>query len=317
MNMKAMIIREFGGPERFEAAEMPRPSPGLKQVLVRVKAASVNPVDYKIRRSGSWAGIALPAILGYDTAGIVEEVGAAVTHLRPGDEVFYSGHILGRQGSYAEYHVEDADIVARKPAALSFIEAASLPLAAMTAYDSVIRFFGTKPGDTVLVHAGAGGVGAFGVQLAKAAGARVLTTGRKENEALIKSLGADEVIDYRHVKFEDEVLRLTGGQGADAAFDTVGGDTITRSIGCVRPYGKLATVVSINGPVGGMQIRNQTLYFGFLERTAEKIQTLATLAARGQVRPLIDSVMPLEQVAEAHRKIEAGGMRGKIVLTVS
>lgn len=317
MSMKAMIIREFGGPERFEAAELPRPRPGLKQVLVRIKAASVNPVDYKIRRSGSWARVPLPAILGYDAAGIVEEVGAAVTHLRPGDEVFYSGHIFGRQGSYAEYHVEDADIVAVKPAALSFVEAASLPLAAMTAYDSVIRFFACKPGDTVLIHAGAGGVGAFGVQLAKAAGARVLATGRKENEALIKSLGADEVIDYRHLKFEEEVLRLTAGQGADAAFDTVGGDTITRSIGCVRPYGKLATVVSITGPVGGMQIRNQSLYFGFLERTAEKIQTLATLAARGQVRPLIDCVMPLEQVAEAHRKIEAGGMRGKIVLTVS
>ena len=164
--------------------------------------------------------------------------------------------------------------------------------------------------------AGAGGVGSFAVQLAHAAGARVLATGRKENQALIHSLGADEVIDYRKVKFEDEVARITAGQGVDAAFDTVGGDTVVRSIACVRPYGKLSTVVDIAGNLQGMQSRNQTLYFGFMERTRAKIQALATLANRGQVRPLIDSVFPLEKVADAHRKIEAGGMKGKIVITI-
>jgi NADPH2:quinone reductase len=152
--------------------------------------------------------------------------------------------------------------------------------------------------------------------MAKAAGARVLATGRKENEALIRSLGADEVIDYRTVKFEDEVNRLTGGRGVDAAYDTVGGDTVTRSIGCVRPYGKLATITSIEGSINGMQSRNQTLYFGFMERTEPKIRALATLAERKQIRPLVDSVFPLEQVADAHRKIEAGGMKGKIVIRI-
>ena len=314
--MKAVVIRKFGGPEELVLTDAPRPQPGPGEVLVKVKATSVNPVDYKIRRSGSWAGVPMPAILGYDAAGVVEELGAGVEHLKAGDEVFYSARIFGRQGTYAEYHVEAAELVAKKPPQLSFQEAASLPLAALTAYDAVITFFQTQPGDTVLVHAGAGGVGVFAVQLAKAAGARVLATGRRENEALIRSLGADEVIDYRQEKFEEAVNRLTDGVGADAAYDTVGGDTLSRSIQCVRPYGKLATIVNVEGSIDGMQIRNQTLYFGFLERTRDKIQTLAKLVGRGQVRPVIDSVFPLAKVADAHRKIEKGGMKGKIVITI-
>ena len=311
-----MVVRAWGGPERLEAADMPKPAPAKNQVLVRVRAASVNPVDYKIRRGGDWAGLPKPSILGYDAAGVVDAVGDNVTHLAVGDEVFYSAKIFGRQGTYAEYHVEDADIVGKKPSGLSFEQAAALPLAAMTAYDSVITFFQTKPGDTVLVHAGAGGVGCYAVQLAKAAGARVLATGRRENEAFIRDLGADVVIDYRATKFEDEVLRLTNGKGVDAAFDTVGGDTIPRSIACVRPYGKLANIAGIDGSVGAMGIRNQTLYCGFMERTAAKIQALATLVERGQVRPVIDSTFPLERVGDAHKKLEGGGMKGKIVIAV-
>lgn len=314
--MKAAIIRDFGGPERFEIADIPRPVPGAKQVLVRVVAASVNPVDYKIRKAGSWAGIPMPAILGYDAAGVVEAVGAQATRFKPGDEVFYSARIFGRQGTYAQYHVEDEEILALKPAPLEFEQAAAVPLAAMTAYDAVITFFQTKPGDTVLIHAGAGGVGHFAVQLAKAAGARVLATGRSVNSDLIKGLGADEVIDYQKTQFENEVLRLTGGRGVDAAYDTVGGDTVSRSIQAVRAYGKLATIVNLEGSLQGMQIKNQTLYFGFLERTEPKIQAMATLVERRQVKPLIDSVFPLDKVADAHRKLEAGGIKGKIVIKI-
>jgi NADPH2:quinone reductase len=314
--MKAIVVREWGGPERLELADMPKPVPAAHEALVRVRATSVNPVDYKIRKSGAWAGLPMPAILGYDAAGVVEAVGANVTHLAPGDEVFYSARIFGRQGTYAEYHVEDASILAKKPANLDFAGAAALPLAAMTAYDAIITFFGTKPGDTVLVHAGAGGVGCYAVQLAKTAGARVIATGRRENDAFIRSLGADEVIDYRAVKFEEEVQRLTAGRGVDAAFDTVGGDTIPRSIPAVRPYGKLATIVGIEGSINAMTLRNQTLYGGFMERTAPKIQALAVLAGRGQIRPVIDSTFPLERIADAHRKLEAGGMKGKIVITI-
>ena len=314
--MRAMVIREFGGPEKFELADMAKPTPTASEVLVRVRAASINPVDYKVRRSGAWARVPMPAILGYDAAGVVEAVGSGVTKLAPGDEVFYSARIFGRQGTYAEYHVEDASIVEKKPANLSFEEAAALPLAAMTAHDAVIGFFQTKPGDTVLIQAGAGGVGSCAVQLAKAAGARVLATGRSENEALIRSLGADVVIDYRKVKFEDEVNRLTDGRGVDAAYDTVGGDIVSRSIGCVRPYGKLATIVRVDGSINDMQMRNQTLYFGFMDRTGPKIRAVRTLAERGQLRPLIDSTFPLERVGAAHEKIEAGGTKGKIVVTI-
>jgi len=314
--MKAMVVREFGGPEKLELADMPVPKPAAGEVLVRVRAASVNPVDYKIRRSGSWAGVPMPAIIGYDAAGVVEAVGDNVGGLQAGDEVFYCARIFGRQGTMAEYHVEDAAIVAKKPPQLSFEEAASLPLAAMTAYDAVVTFFRTKPGDTVLIQAGAGGVGAFAVQLAKAAGARVIATGRAENADFIRALGADEVIDYRTHKFEDEVNRLTGGRGVDAAYDTVGGDIVSRSIECVRHYGKLATIVRVDGSINGMQIRNQTLYFGFMERTKDKIAALKTLAERGQVKPVIDSTLPLERLADAHRKLEGGGMRGKIVITI-
>jgi len=314
--MRASIIRDFGGPERFELADMPRPVPGPKQVLVRVVAASVNPVDFKIRKAGSWAGIPLPAILGYDAAGVVEAVGSQATRFKPGDEVFYSARIFGRQGTYAEFHVEDEEILALKPSVFDFEQAAAVPLAAITAYDSVISFFQTKPGDTVLIHAGAGGVGHFAVQLAKAAGARVLATGRSVNTDLIKSFGADEVIDYQKTQFENETLRLTNGRGVDAAFDTVGGNTVSRSIQAVRPYGKLATVVNLEGSLQGMQAKNLTLYFGFMERTEAKIQALATLAERRQVQPLIDSVFPLTQVADAHRKLEAGGIKGKIVIRI-
>ena len=149
-----------------------------------------------------------------------------------------------------------------------------------------------------------------------APGACVLATGRRENEAFIRALGADEVIDYRHTRFEDEVNRLTGGKGADAAYDTVGGDTLPRCIGCVRPYGKLATIVSIDGSINAMGLRNQTLYFGFMERTGSKIQAISRLAERGQLRPVIDSTFPLERIGDAHRKIEAGGMKGKIVIVI-
>ncbi len=314
--MKASIIRSFGGPDRFELSDLPKPTPGPGQVLVRVVAASVNPVDYKIRQSGSWAGVPMPAILGYDAAGVVEALGTGAKRFKPGDEVFYSARIFGRQGTYAEYHVEDEEILALKPKALSFEQAAAVPLAAITAYDSVITFFGTKPGDTVLIHAGAGGVGHFAVQLAKAAGARVLATGRSVNTELIKGFGADEVIDYQKLSFEDEALRLTGGRGVDAAFDTVGGNTVSRSIQAVRPYGKLATVVSLEGSLAGMQAKNLTLYFGFMERTEAKIQTMATLIERGQLWPAIDSVFGLDQVAAAHERLEAGGIKGKIVIRI-
>ena len=313
--MKAMIINTFGGPEVFQAGDWPKPVPKETEVLVRVHAAALNAVDYKIRRAGSWARVTPPAILGYDAAGVVEAVGPCVKAFKPGDAVFYSPTIWGVPGACAEYHVAEEAIVALKPQNLSFIEAAALPLAGMTALDAM-GFLKPQPGSTVLVHAAAGGVGSLAVQMAKAAGARVIGTCRAENQELVKALGVDVAIDYRAENFVTAVLRETRGEGVDGVYDTVGGNMLATSIDVIKPYGRAVTCVGSTGDLSGANIRNISIYFGFMERTRPKLDILRVLAERHQLRPVIDSVIPLSQVAEGHRRLEAGGVRGKIVLQV-
>ena len=315
--MKAMVITAFGGPEVFEQRDIPKPKAGIGELLVRVRATSVNPVDYKIRKDGRWAGVSPPAVIGYDAAGVVEEIGPGVKAFRPGDEVFYTPPVLGGQGTYAEYNVVSESIVAAKPRTLNFIEAAALPLAGCTAWDGIIEFGQVRLGETVLQHAGAGGVGSLAVQMAKAAGARVLSTCRASNADLVKSLGADLTIDYRAERFEDAVLRATSGRGADLVYDAVGGDTLARSVQVTRPRGRLTSIVDTSGDLNTAYLRNLTVSFLFMERAGYKMEALKTLVERGQLKPVIDSVMPLERVAEAHRRLEAGGVRGKIVLEIS
>jgi NADPH:quinone reductase len=313
--MKAMIVRKFGGPENFELADMPKPKPGFGQVLVKVHAASVNPVDFKLRQY-NWVGLPVPCILGYDASGVIEETGPGVSGLKSGDEVWYSAKIFGRQGTYAEYHVEDADIVLLKPKNLSFEEAASIPLAGCTAWDCVITHLGIKPGASILIHAGAGGVGSLAVQIARAAGAWVVATCKTENESMVRSLGAHEIIDYKAGKFEEQAARCNNGKLFDAVFDTVGGDTIARSIGITKNYGHLATCVSVEGKIDNLIMRNQTLHGEFMERSAVKLGSLANLVEQGLLKAVIDSVYPLDKVADAHRKIENGGMKGKLVIKI-
>jgi NADPH:quinone reductase-like Zn-dependent oxidoreductase len=313
--MKAMIITAFGGPEVFQESEWPKPEPKATEVLVRVYATSINPVDYKIRTAGSWAGVKPPAIIGYDVAGVVEAVGVEVKAFKPGDEVFYTPLIFGGQGSYAEYHVADETIVTFKPRNLSFVEAASLPLAGCTAWDAM-QFMRIYPGHTVLIHAAAGGVGSLAVQIAKASGARVIGTCRAANQDLVRSLGTDVVIDYRTEDFVKAVLRETDGQGVEAVYDTVGGDTLSRSIEVTKPYGRMVSIVNTTGDLNGAYLKNLSLYFGFMDRARHKMEALRLMAERAQIRPVIDTVLALNQVAEGHRRIEKGGVRGKIVLTV-
>ena len=313
--MKAMIITAFGGPEVFQASDWPKPVPQATEVLVRVHAAALNAVDYKIRINGSWAGVNPPAILGYDAAGVVEAVGSCVKAFKPGDAVFYSPSVFGEQGSYAEYQVSDESIVALKPRNLSFIEAAALPLAGMTALDAM-DFFQLRPGLTVLVHAAAGGVGSLAVQMAKAAGARVLGTCRKENQEVVKALGVDVAIDYRTENFVIAVQRETGGEGVDGVFDTVGGNILARSIDVIKPYGRAVTCVNSTGDLSAANRKNISVYFEFMERSKSKLDSLRVLVERHQVRPVIDTVLPLADVAAGHRRLENGGVRGKIVLQV-
>ena len=313
--MKAMIITAFGGPEVFQASDWPKPVPQATEVLVRVHAAALNAVDYKIRRAGSWAGVKPPAVLGYDAAGVVEAVGTCVKAFKPGDEVFYSPSIWGGQGSYAEYQVSDESIVALKPSNLSFVEAAALPLAGMTAWDAM-GFLKPQPGSTLLVHAAAGGVGSLAVQMAKAAGARVLGTCRSENQEMVKALGVDVAIDYRAEDFVMAVKRETGGEGVDGVYDTVGGTILACSLDVIKPYGRAVSCVNSTGDLRAANSRNLTVYFGFMERARSKLDAIRVLVERHQLNPVIDSVLPLSEVAAGHRRLEAGGVRGKIVLQV-
>lgn len=313
--MKAMIITAFGGPDVFQASDWPKPEPRATEVLVRVHAAAINPVDYKIRKDGRWAGLKPPAILGYDAAGVVESVGAGVKAFKPGDEVYYSPSIWAGDGSYAEYQVSDELIVALKPRNLSFIEAAALPLAGMTAWDAM-QFLMPKPGATLLVQAAAGGVGSLAVQMAKAAGAHVLGTCRAENQELVKALGADVAIDYRAEDFVTAIKRETGGEGVDGVYDTVGGNILARSIEAIKPHGRAVTCVNSTGDLSAANPKNITIYFGFMERAKAKLDALRVLAERQQLKPVIDSVIPLEAVAAGHNRLEAGGVRGKIVLQI-
>jgi len=243
--MKAMIIKAFGDADVFEAAEVPSPEPGANELLVRIKATSVNPVDYQTRRGDYRDLMTLPAILGGDVSGVVEKIGAEVEGFAVGDEVYYMPQVLEGPGSYAQYHVADKSIVARKPANLSHIEAASMPLVGITVWDCLMMRGQLQAGESVLIHAGAGGIGSFAIQLAKAMGAYVFTTCSQRNIDLPESLGADRVIDYHNEDYAEVIGKETDGAGVHLVLDTIGGDTIERSAAVLRPFGRLVSIVDI------------------------------------------------------------------------
>jgi NADPH2:quinone reductase len=315
--MRAMVITRFGGPEVFEAREIATPSPGPGEVLVRVVASGTNPVDAKIRQAGSWAGIPFPAVLGYDVSGVVEAVGPGVSAFATGDEVFYTPEIFGNPaGSYAEYNVAPAAIVARKPAALSHVEAAGVPLAGGTAWEAVIRRIQIRPGETLLIHGGAGGVGSFAIQFAKAAGARVIATAGAANQGFLAELGADVAVDYRSPGAAERILAETGGAGVDAAFDTAGGN-VGLSTTLTRPFGRIATILPPDGDLSALYTKNQTLYGTFLTREAERLAEMTPLFEFGQARVVVDEILPLAGVARAHERLDSGHGRGKVILSVA
>jgi NADPH2:quinone reductase len=316
--MRAAVLSHFGPPEVLELAEIdpPRPEPG--QVLVRVIAASVNPVDAKVRAAGSWAGLQLPCVIGYDVSGVVEQLGPGVTDFAVGEDVFFTPEIFGnRWGAYAEYTVARSAIVARKPPELSHDLAAAIPLAGGTAYEAIVRRLRVLPGETVLIHGGAGGVGSFAVQIARAAGARVIATAGPENRDTLARLGAHVCVDYRSEDATRAALRETGGAGVDAVFTTVGGDTVVQSLPALRPFGRIATILGFSGDLSPLYLRNQELHGVFLTRERARLEALARLAAHGQIVPLVDDVLPLERVADAHHRMDSGHGRGKIVIRIT
>lgn len=314
--MRAMVITRFGDPDVFELQDRERPAPNPGEILVRVVASGTNPVDAKIRQAGSWAQIPFPAVLGYDVSGVVEELGPGVTEFKVGDEVFYTPEIFGNpHGSYAEYTVASAGIVAHKPAKLSHIEAAGIPLAGGTAWEAIVRRLNVRPGETVLIHGGAGGVGSFAIQFAKAAGARVIATASKANHTALHELGADVAIDYRNADVVDQILDETGGRGVDASFDTAGGN-VSMSTLATRPFGRIATILPPDGDLSALYTKNQTLFGTFLTREGARLREMAPLFERGQAKVVVDAVLPLEEVAKAHERLDSGHGRGKIILQI-
>lgn len=316
--MRAIVVERFGGPEVLELKEIERPEPGPGELLVRVVCAGTNPVDAKLRQFGGGRRVTAPVVLGYDVSGVVEAVGPGVTRFQPGEEVFYMLEVYGRRpGAYAEYNVVPETIVARKPASLSHEEAAAVPLACGTAWEGIVRRLKVQPGETVLIHGGAGGVGSFAVQLAKACGARVIATAGSQNQETLKTLGVDVAVDYTRQDPIEVALKETDNEGVDAVFDAVGGEWIARSIRATKPFGRMATVLDPMGPLERLALKNLTLYGILITPDARRLEAMARLIGHGKLHPLLDKVLPLEEVQEAHRRLDTGHGRGKVVLRVA
>ncbi|MCI3208697.1 MULTISPECIES: zinc-dependent alcohol dehydrogenase family protein [Pandoraea] len=318
--MKAIVLKSFGGPAAFELWEVPKPIPHAGQVLVRVHATSINPLDYQVRRGDYPDLVPLPSITGHDVSGVIEAVGPGVTAFAPGDEVWYTPQIFDGPGSYAEYHVAAEAIVGRKPPSLSHLEAASLTLVGGTAWEALVVRAALRVGERVLVHGGAGGVGHVAIQLAKAMGARVFTTVRGANADFVKRLGADVVIDYTQEDYVDAVLRETQGQGVDVIFDTIGGDTLSRSPDALAQLGRVVSIVDIAKPQNLIQAwgKNASYHFVFTRQNRGKLDELHTLVERGQLRPHVGAVYSLADIPLAHARLEGAnhGVRGKVAIAV-
>jgi NADPH:quinone reductase-like Zn-dependent oxidoreductase len=308
--MKAVRMHGYGGPEVLQYEDAPRPEPAPDEVVVRVHAAAVNPVDWKIREGYMRAllNYPMPLILGWDFSGVVESTGSGVTEWKKGDEV-YAMPNMRRDGAYAEFIAVKASEIARKPKSLDHANAAAIPLVGLTAWQAMFDAGGLTPGQTILIHAAAGGVGIFAVQLAKWKGARVIGTASSHNHTLLRELGADEVIDYQTTRFEDTV------RDVDVVLDTMGGETRTRSWLVLKKGGIL---VSIVGPASAEEAAAHGARAGsvFVQPNSAQLRELADLVDSGKLRVVIDAVLPLPNVARAHEMNQTLHTRGKIVLQV-
>jgi len=331
--MKAVLMTRAGDPDVLELRDIATPTVGEHEVLVRLRAAGINPLDTKVRKLHMYYPDHLPAVLGCDGAGVVDGIGSKVSRFRVGDDVYFFNNGIGSApGSYAEYTVVHEDYAARKPASLSMIEAAALPLVLITAWEALIDRVAVKPGETVLIHAGAGGVGHIAVQLARNAGARVAATvSGPEKARYVETLGAEKTIDYKQQDFVRQTLEWTGNRGADVVFDTLGGPTFCGSFDAVRLYGRLATLLSTvcelpqinrarlrNITVGYVQM-TMPLYFGNHEFRCAQTRILergAKLADEGKLSVNVSAVLPLAEAAAAHRIVEDGHTFGKVVLRI-
>lgn len=326
---KSIAIKEFGNPDVFTLAEINIPEVGYGQVLIEVKASSVNPVDYKIRQ-GLAPGLspAFPAILHGDVSGVISAVGTGVLDFKIGDEVYGNiGGITQTQGALSQWALADARLVAKKPSNLNFLEAAALPLVSITAWEALVDRIQIQPGDRVLIHGGAGGVGHIALQIARIQGARVHVTVSSESKAEIaKSLGADQVIDYRKESVAEYVQRLTEGKGYDVVFDTIGGENLDRSFEAARVGGQVASISTHSKhDLSLLHQKGLSLHVILMliplihgtgrEHHGEILRRVSALAEQGRIKPVLDSRQyGFTQVSQAHAQLESGKSVGKIVL---
>ncbi|MEV4567528.1 NADP-dependent oxidoreductase [Nonomuraea sp. NPDC049419] len=309
--MRAVTIKEFGGPEVLTVEDVARPEPLPTEVLVRVHAAGVNPVDWKTRLGHGMAGLqTFPLIVGWDVSGVVEEAGFGVTTLRPGDEVYGMPWFPRAAGGYAEYVTAPARQWARKPATVDHVHAAAVPLAALTAWQALVDTAQVRAGQRVLITAAAGGVGHFAVQFARHLGARVIATASAPRHPWLKELGAEQTIDYTATRVEDAAADV------DVVIDLVG-DASPRTLKVLRPGGLLVGVpggVSPELAEAGAAAGVRTTPF-LVEPDGPALATIAGLIDAGQVAVEVEETFPLERAAAAHLRGEAGRTRGKLVLT--
>ncbi|MEW2550806.1 NADP-dependent oxidoreductase [Streptomyces zhihengii] len=310
--MRAIGQDVLGGPEVLRIVETERPEPGPSEVLVRVHAAGVNPTDLWHRETGGLLG-ERPVPLGWDVSGTVEAVGLGVTMYRPGDAVYGMPRLPRPAGAYAEFLTAPARHLALRPAGLSHTEAAALPVAALTAWQSLVDTAGVGPGQRVLVHAAAGGVGHLAVQIAKARGAHVTGTASGPKHAFVKDLGADEVVDYRETDFTEAV------KDVDVVLDTVGGEYGPRSLEVLRPGGMLVSIASPAEAYLADAARQRGLRAGFtiVEPDNGGLREIAALVESGRLRVHVDAVLPLAEAGRAHELLAGGTVRGKVVLAVA
>lgn len=306
--MQAAVVAQWGGPETLQVDQIARPVPGPGELLVRVRAAGVNPVDAAVRSGAArgMVGAELPYVPGFDVSGVVVETGAGVTRFEPGDEVFALLD-LRRGGGYAQYALVLEDEAAPKPREASHAEAASLPLVALTAVQALLEIAELGEGQTVLVHGGAGGVGSVAVQLARWAGARVIATASERNHAFLRELGVEVLVDYNTQRFE-EVAR-----DVDVVLDPIGGETQERSLGVLREGGILVSLVGLTPAARspGPDVRTASM---LVRPDPEQLALVGRLVDEGHLRPVVTHLLPLDRAAEAHEQIETGHTRGKVVL---
>ncbi len=308
--MKAIRIHQYGGPGVLTLVDAPQPVPAPDEVLIRVVATSINPIDCKIRAGGMTRShpLVLPATLGWDASGIVDSIGANVTRFKPGDAVF-TYPAFGTSGTYAEFVAVKESQVALKPKTISFVEAAALPMTAQAAWMAVISVGQISADERVLIHGASGGLGSVAVQLAKWRGAYVIGTASRDNLELVRSLGADEVIDYRTTPFQSRV------RDADMVLDTIGGQTQEDSWAVLKPGGLLVATAMPPSPerANAAGVRGT---FIFTQPSGDVLTQIAEVVDSGKLRPIIGGEFALNDASKAHEQSESGRARGKLVLYV-